>query len=451
MVPNREALVIPPGGRDYPLPGETSRIITDWSSWQDWRVSINYLETLTNYDFLSELPDFIEEAIESRSDGLLPNSALLLADESSTANSITDTVSDNLSIGQTNFSQITTKKFINIDSSIPKITSCERYFTEFGTAEISVVEKGIIHSRLSQDGILEVSSCQAGSSQSSSLQYTLAQISPTQIDILKDSISHTSTSEVSFPQINTKQSSIGQVGSSKNDSSQASVLKFNPSQIQPTEVSIPSSITSQQLFSGNLSHNSSPNLLTNIYNTAQALWHTTTPIDLNFAITNLATGQLAEATITGYDQLGRPNTATITIDNDANGVGWFIDSTPQDNSEFTGLDNYLQATPNSAASGKYDLLTTILHEMGHTLGIINGYSEFDKYIKGRQFITDTFTPNLTPDGSHLDTTFHPYDLMNTSLKPGVRKLPSALNLAMINAINAGIGSRESGVGNRWHS
>jgi hypothetical protein len=46
----------------------------------------------------------------------------------------------------------------------------------------------------------------------------------------------------------------------------------------------------------------------------------------------------------------------------------------------------------------------------------------------------------------LDSTLYPYDLMNTSLKPGVRKLPSALNLAMIDAINAGVGSRESGIG-----
>jgi hypothetical protein len=209
--------------------------------------------------------------------------------------------------------------------------------------------------------------------------------------------------------------------------------------------SFPSVVSSQQIFSGNFSHDHA-SLLNTIYSTAQTLWHIVTPINLTFAITNLPAGQLAEATITGYDKLGRPNTATITIDNDANGVGWFLDTTPGDNSEFTGTDNYLQATPNSAASGKYDILTTILHEMGHTLGIINGYSEFDKYVKGRQFITDTFTANLTPDGSHLDTTFHPYDLMNTSLKPGVRKLPSALNLAMINAINAGIGSRESGIG-----
>ncbi|WP_373540280.1 PKD domain-containing protein [Chamaesiphon sp.] len=193
-------------------------------------------------------------------------------------------------------------------------------------------------------------------------------------------------------------------------------------------------------------HNNVSNLLTNIYSTAQSIWHTTTPINLNFEITNLPTGQLAEGSITSYNTNGTPKTATISIDNDANGVGWFLDTTPQDNSEFTGVDNYLQATPNSAASGKYDLLTTILHEMGHTLGIINGYSEFNKYVKNGIFTTDTLTTKLTPDGSHLDSTLYPYDLMNTSLKPGVRKLPSAMDWAIINALNSGVGSGVSGVG-----
>jgi hypothetical protein len=158
------------------------------------------------------------------------------------------------------------------------------------------------------------------------------------------------------------------------------------------------------------------------------------------------TGHLAEGSITSYNPNGTPKTATITIDDDANGVGWFIDTTPGDNSEFTGTDTYLQATPNSPASGKYDILTTILHEMGHTLGIINGYSEFDKYVKGRQFITETFISQLTPDGSHLDSTLYPYDLMNTSLKPGVRKLPSAMDWAIINAINSGVANGVSSVG-----
>ena len=53
---------------------------------------------------------------------------------------------------------------------------------------------------------------------------------------------------------------------------------------------------------------------------------------------------------------------------------------------------------------------------------------------GKTFIGDNFTATLTPDGSHLDSKVHPYDLMNNTLAPGVRKLPSWLNLQMLNAI-----------------
>ncbi len=70
MVPNRDGLATP---RNFPLPGENNRTITNWNQWRDWRVSINYLEDLTGYDFLSELPQNIQEAIESREDGLLPS------------------------------------------------------------------------------------------------------------------------------------------------------------------------------------------------------------------------------------------------------------------------------------------------------------------------------------------------------------------------------------------
>ncbi|WP_373547786.1 hypothetical protein [Chamaesiphon sp.] len=66
-----------------------------------------------------------------------------------------------------------------------------------------------------------------------------------------------------------------------------------------------------------------------------------TSLNFTFNITNLPTGHLAEGTITSYNTNGTPKTATITIDNDANGVGWFIDTTPQDNSEFTGVNTYL--------------------------------------------------------------------------------------------------------------
>ncbi|NQE35502.1 DNA/RNA non-specific endonuclease [Microcoleus asticus] len=70
MVPNRESLVTP---RDFPLPGETNRQITSWSNWQDWQVSIDYLEGLTGYNFLSNLPETIQDKIEERDNGLLPS------------------------------------------------------------------------------------------------------------------------------------------------------------------------------------------------------------------------------------------------------------------------------------------------------------------------------------------------------------------------------------------
>ncbi|MBD2594927.1 hypothetical protein H6G74_11375 [Nostoc spongiaeforme FACHB-130] len=161
--------------------------------------------------------------------------------------------------------------------------------------------------------------------------------------------------------------------------------------------------------------------------------------NLTFQITDLPTGQLAEAQITKYDSFGRPNGGTILIDNDANGVGWFIDPTPLENSEFTTTltDTAYRATTGEAF-GKYDLLTTILHEMGHLAGIIVGNPGFDRYIQTingtKTFIGENFTATLTPDGSHLDSKVHPYDLMNNTLAPGVRKLPSWLNLQMLNAI-----------------
>ncbi len=63
-------------------------------------------------------------------------------------------------------------------------------------------------------------------------------------------------------------------------------------------------------------------------------------LELEIVVQNLSKVQLAEATIAGFDSAGKPNSGTILIDHDANGlssngdVGWFIDETPLDNSEF---------------------------------------------------------------------------------------------------------------------
>ncbi|HCO27014.1 MAG: hypothetical protein CME31_22130 [Gimesia sp.] len=67
--------------------------------------------------------------------------------------------------------------------------------------------------------------------------------------------------------------------------------------------------------------------------------------------------------------LGRAVPGTIYLDVNAAGYGWFVDSNPFDHSEFA-VDSQLSliALPDSAAAGRIDLWTVILHELGHLVG-----------------------------------------------------------------------------------
>jgi hypothetical protein len=68
--------------------------------------------------------------------------------------------------------------------------------------------------------------------------------------------------------------------------------------------------------------------------------------------------------------LGRALEGSILIDADGAGYGWYIDETPADDLEF-GLklsDLELTAAEASPAFGRMDLLTVVMHELGHVLG-----------------------------------------------------------------------------------
>ena len=81
------------------------------------------------------------------------------------------------------------------------------------------------------------------------------------------------------------------------------------------------------------------------------------------------------------------------MDDDASGGSWFIDSTPDQDEEYT---TSLDAISGGAAAGKVDLLTVLLHEQGHVLGLD------DKLIVGG-------------DG----------EVMNSLIIPDARRLPTA--------------------------
>jgi hypothetical protein len=114
---------------------------------------------------------------------------------------------------------------------------------------------------------------------------------------------------------------------------------------------------------------------------------------------------LSLADLTG-GALGQAAGSTITLDTTAAGNGWFIDTTPSDNSEYlpTSNPNEWIAKAGSAAAGKMDMLSVLLHEYGHALGI-----------------------DHSADG---------HDYMGTTLTAGVRRLPTADEMALMQQLIA---------------
>ncbi|TWT85789.1 hypothetical protein Pla123a_05960 [Posidoniimonas polymericola] len=69
----------------------------------------------------------------------------------------------------------------------------------------------------------------------------------------------------------------------------------------------------------------------------------------------------------------RPHEATITIDDDAGGDGWYFDATPLDDAEFSAAvapfeANFVDASTAGQAAVR-DFYRTVVHEIGHAVGI----------------------------------------------------------------------------------
>ncbi|HVK13697.1 MAG TPA: hypothetical protein VM597_33430, partial [Gemmataceae bacterium] len=104
--------------------------------------------------------------------------------------------------------------------------------------------------------------------------------------------------------------------------------------------------------------------------------------DIPVVIADLSDGQLP---VLGYARDG-----VIVIDATAGGFGWFIDPTPADDAEFAA--GSLVAPTGSPAAGRMDLLSVVMHELGHVLGL-------------------------------GDVDGEDHELMGETLAPGVRRVP----------------------------
>jgi hypothetical protein len=132
----------------------------------------------------------------------------------------------------------------------------------------------------------------------------------------------------------------------------------------------------------------------------------------------LGAGERGAASIDFYEGTSRkPTNATIWLDDDGAGAGWYIDPTPASSSEFTDtITRYEGAMPGTAA----DLYRTALHELGHAVGIIVDPSytlRIMDYMSAQGPVTVyTFSNNgttayFTFDG-HISDISTPNDLMN---------------------------------------
>jgi hypothetical protein len=223
--------------------------------------------------------------------------------------------------------------------------------SQVGIGQITTYKHGSINVGSYQSGVSQIAATNFGTPHLSLKQIGLGEVNAKQGRFGKNCPAQVSTAEVCAIQTSGIEKSSTQISSAQIDSLHIGVVQIQPTKIdlaqvsisdsiayvaQPaaTEIPLPSSITLQQLLN---SHNF------NLQNTTIPTWlgffQGTSPFNLTIEIQDLPTGQLAEAQITQFSNNGTPTGGTLYLDTDANGLGWFIDPTPWENTE-------LQPNPN---------------------------------------------------------------------------------------------------------
>ena len=74
-------------------------------------------------------------------------------------------------------------------------------------------------------------------------------------------------------------------------------------------------------------------------------------------------------------QVGESRGSAIALDDNAAGWSWFIDATPGEDGEYAGSGTRLGASDIYGAAGtRIDLLTVVMHELGHQIGLLDSYN-----------------------------------------------------------------------------
>ncbi|MCX7422813.1 MAG: matrixin family metalloprotease [Planctomycetia bacterium] len=153
------------------------------------------------------------------------------------------------------------------------------------------------------------------------------------------------------------------------------------------------------VFAGSTAADLTTQALAPIVTEAVARWSVTGLTAAEIAMLRAITFQITDLDAQHELGLASELLGQIQLDDNANGHDWFVDGTPRDNREFArrGVGMELTALPNGPAAGHMDLLTVVMHEMGHLLG--------------------------------RDHSANPRSLMAEELATGLRRLPAPETLA----------------------
>jgi hypothetical protein len=292
------------------------------------RVWVSFLNP--SYRYL--ISQWIDTTLSSPLLAAFSDSTAIIADTSiwhSSSAKDTSILQPVLDIYSTGFSQVGTSQIDILHHGFFELSS-----GQVGIGQIDINKNGLGEVSSFESGTPENSVSQVGLGNFSSNQQGFGQISPNQGAI------QNGTAEVGTTQISTIQTAISlKIGASKD--------------------SFSSTVSSEQFLSSDnvVLHDWLLAPVNSALNsTVVSLWQGFQPnFDLTIEVTDLPTGQLAEANITGFGPTGSPNAGTLYLDTDANGLGWYIDPTPWDNSEYsqTLTDTAYRATADSAAYGHY--------------------------------------------------------------------------------------------------
>jgi uncharacterized repeat protein (TIGR01451 family) len=91
-------------------------------------------------------------------------------------------------------------------------------------------------------------------------------------------------------------------------------------------------------------------------------------------------GMAFEVSTLGDNHLGEASAKLIRVDGNAGGNGWFVDVSGASDALFGNVksDTRRYTDRTGLPAGRLDLLTTIMHEMGHALGLPDSYSSKDR-------------------------------------------------------------------------